>query len=224
LATYKSTSAEPTGATLKPFLSNAAKAGLTLEGIFIVMKKRSIPIDLIREALKIDATSRTGLRWKFRPRHHFLRESGWRYFNARDSGKEAGCIIRQPCGKTYFLVSVKNRQYFAHRIIVALINGVDPGDMEIDHIDGDGTNNNPQNLRLATPAQNCRNRLKNKNNNSGKKGVAWHRQRQKWQATIRINGRQAYLGLFKDINEASAVYEAAAREHFGEFYREGANA
>ena len=42
----------------------------------------------------------------------------------------------------------------------------------------------------------------------------------KFQAKIGINGKLKHLGLFNTAKEASEVYEAKAKELFGEYYSE----
>jgi hypothetical protein len=182
--------------------------------------KTEIPLqmDLIRESFDVDPASKTWLRWKIRPRIHFNSDGCWRRFNARLAGQVAGWEYK-PRNKAYFRVGINGRKYHIHRIVYALTHGVDPSGKSLDHIDGDGLNNNPINLRLATQAENGRNRGKNQNNTSGRKGVYWHSQKNKWASRIKVDGRNLYLGIFCDIESASAAYEAAAREHFGEFYR-----
>ena len=103
-----------------------------------------------------------------------------------------------------------------HRI---LLNA--PPDIECDHIDGDGLNNIRSNLRLATRAENQRNRGKNRNNTTGFKGVSFRKETRKFQAHIRLNGRRVYLGLFPTPEAAHAAYCAAAMKLHGAFARTG---
>lgn len=86
-----------------------------------------------------------------------------------------------------------------------------------DHINGNGLDNRRANLREATHAENCRNRRKGSRNTSGFIGVSWHTQRGKWRAQIKVQGRTRSLGMFLDPEDAARAYDAAAREHFGEF-------
>jgi hypothetical protein len=58
-----------------------------------------------------------------------------------------------------------------------------------------------------------------KDNESGLKGVKWHRGAKKWQSRIFFQGKEIYLGLFKTPQEAHAAYCKAAKELFGEFAR-----
>jgi hypothetical protein len=43
------------------------------------------------------------------------------------------------------------------------------------------------------------------------------KKKNKWDARIKINGKQVYLGRRSSAAEAALLYEAAARQHFGEF-------
>lgn len=86
------------------------------------------------------------------------------------------------------------------------------GPLEIDHINGDRTDNRKANLRLATKAQNAHNRKQHK----GLKGV--QQQRAKYVARIKLD-KNTYLGSFDTADEAHAAYVAAANEHFGAYAR-----
>jgi hypothetical protein len=93
-------------------------------------------------------------------------------------------------------------------------------ELEIDHIDGDGLNNQKKNLRLATPSQNRANRLKYNRLipvSSKYKGVTWHKRDKVWNAQIRVNSKNIYLGCFKTEEGAARAYNRAATFHFGEF-------
>lgn len=87
----------------------------------------------------------------------------------------------------------------------------------IDHINGIRSDNRIINLREATLSQNAMNRIKAANNTSGYKGVSFHKQSGKWQASIKINGKQKYLGLFLSQKQAHNAYVNAAKVIFGEF-------
>ena len=102
-----------------------------------------------------------------------------------------------------------------HRLLL----GLKPGDSrESDHKDGNGLNNRRNNLRIATRAQNQHNQRPQKGT-SRFKGVCWHRDAAKWQAQIQIERRKIHLGYFDSEIEATRAYDAAARNHFGEFAR-----
>lgn len=92
-------------------------------------------------------------------------------------------------------------------------------DMHVDHINGNGLDNRRENIRLATPAQNSRNRGVQKNNRSGYKGVFWDKIRERWMAKIWTDGRQKNVGRFSSPEKAHAAYCAAATELHQDFAR-----
>jgi hypothetical protein len=87
----------------------------------------------------------------------------------------------------------------------------------VDHIDGDGLNNQDTNLRIATQAQNSCNQRPQGGRTSAFKGVSWDRQRQRWYAHITVNGKMRNLGRHRSEIDAAAAYDAAARAAWGEF-------
>ena len=178
-----------------------------------------LPADIIREALELDPTSRTWLRWKRRPRHHFLTEHGWKIANGQNAGKSAGCEKNNGFGGRYFQIRVNGVVYYTHRIVYFLAFGVDPGKMYIDHIDGNGQNNDPANLRLATNSENQRNRGATKINACGFKGVYFDKQNEGWRALIRLHGKKRHIGYFATPEEAHDAYVRAADKLHGEFAR-----
>jgi len=92
----------------------------------------------------------------------------------------------------------------------------------IDHVNGDGTDNRPDNLREAdTLVPNQHNRSLSKANTSGFKGVSVRKGSDKFFAFIKMNKRSVYLGRYNTPEEAAAVYEAAARDLHGEFLNLG---
>lgn len=102
-----------------------------------------------------------------------------------------------------------------HRFLV----GLPPGVGKIDHWDGDGLNNQRDNIRVCSPTQNMRNRRPNDNHSSKYKGVGWRKSLGKWYASIRVNGRLIHLGFFRRETSAARAYDAAARKYFDKFCR-----
>lgn len=93
-----------------------------------------------------------------------------------------------------------------------------PKNMYVDHIDGNGLNNQRSNLRLCTPSENSRNTSSRAGSTSKYLGVCLHKSG-KWQASIKGNGKFLYLGLFCDEIDAALAYNEAAKIHHGEFAR-----
>jgi hypothetical protein len=103
-----------------------------------------------------------------------------------------------------------------HRMAWFYVHGTWPEET-IDHINGVRDDNRISNLRLATHVENCRNKRKHKNNTSGYLGVYWDKQKEKWTATVKVDGKTRYLGRF-DRKEVAAMVSMCARKRlFGEF-------
>jgi hypothetical protein len=139
--------------------------------------------------------------------------AGGRY--DRYAGKPAGSVEVQG----YIVISLgpeknKNRVK-AHRLAWLLMTGSWP-DREVDHINGDRADNRWSNLRLATDAEQARNRRLAGNNSTGHKGVSLKRGR--YVARITVNGRTHHLGYFATADEAAEAYTRAAASLFGAFH------
>ena len=115
----------------------------------------------------------------------------------------------------YAAARVGGKAVYLHRMIVGRINTDLPDRWEVDHIDRDGLNCCRANLRAATRSQNLANRGRFRNSTSGYKGVV--RKGDKWVATIRCSNESYYLGVHPTAEAAARVYDAKARELFGEF-------
>jgi len=100
--------------------------------------------------------------------------------------------------------------YAMHRIIIN-----PPNDLQIDHIDHNGLNNQKYNLRICNSAQNQMNKISNKKY----KGVyVFYRGIKKYiKSNIKINNKLKHLGYFNTEKEAAEAYNIAAKELFGEF-------
>ncbi len=133
-------------------------------------------------------------------------------------GSCAGAVAGWRTAKGAVGLTIEGRKYLAHRVAWFYIKGEWPA-YEIDHRDGDPSNNRFKNLRAATHAQNTRNTKLQKNSTSGVKGVDWHMG--KWRATITFDGHRVHLGRFTDISAASAAYAEASRKYHGDFGRLG---
>ena len=133
-------------------------------------------------------------------------------FNAKRVGRRAGTTIGS---KGYRTITIKKRRYYEHRIAWYMLTGEDPTGFEIDHINGDKSDNRFCNLRLATSQTNKANCGLTKSNSSGFKGV--HRFRDKWIASITHDRKLIHLGVHECPEKAAAAYDAKAVELFGEY-------
>jgi hypothetical protein len=109
--------------------------------------------------------------------------------------------------------------YLHCRLVWMWHYGEDPGDLEIDHIDGNRANDRIENLRLATRSQQQWNVATNSRNTSGVKGVSFYKRLGLWRADIQVNGKQKTLGYFKERAQAVSAYKQAAVVLHGAFAR-----
>lgn len=101
-------------------------------------------------------------------------------------------------------IGIKNKLYKTHRLVFLYHKGYLP--KVIDHIDRNPLNNKIENLREVTHSENCFNRLKNKNNTSGYKGVSFHKTMNKWRAMIKVKGKDICLGYYPFPEDAYKAY------------------
>jgi hypothetical protein len=115
-----------------------------------------------------------------------------------------------------YLPNKRQTEISMQNMLFNLANG-----MELDHVDGNKLNNQRQNLRICTHADNCKNRGMRSDSQSGRKGVS-PIPGNKWRATINIGGKNIHLGCLSSIDEASDAYDRAATSQYGEFARTNA--
>lgn len=120
-------------------------------------------------------------------------------------------------GMGYRSLNVFCWKWASHRMAWTYTYGSIPQGMQIDHINGIRTDNRIANLRLATLAENRRNRICI--GKLGKKGVTLTASRCRYRSRIAVNGQRHHLGYFDTPEEANAAYAVAARRLHGEFAR-----
>jgi hypothetical protein len=115
----------------------------------------------------------------------------------------------------YVIATVQGDVYRVHRLIFLWHYGVMPE--QIDHINGVRDDNRIDNLRPATSSENAQNRMAS--SVSGTKGVYWHKQINRWVASICVNRKNIHLGSFENIDAAKAVAMQARKDAHGSFAR-----
>ena len=135
--------------------------------------------------------------WKKRFEEIYENPMHLKRFNDFQAGQKAGTVNNVG----YVTVKIFGKTRRAHRIIWLLIFKEWPKG-QIDHVDGDRTNNKQNNLRDSNWLENMRNRKLNKNSTSGFRGVYWNLNECKWRAHIKDHGKNINLGYFDSFEKA----------------------
>ena len=143
------------------------------------------------------------------------------------------CKIGKRCGSLYLnkdrktgyrkigiTINGKFYYYKEHRIVWEMFNGEIPKGLQIDHINGDGSDNRIENLRLSTPSQNSTNRVRKCKKTSNFRNVWYRGDRNKWVSSFVYGGKNYWVGTFETEQEAYLEYERFARKVVGEFFKE----
>ena len=114
-------------------------------------------------------------------------------------------------GNGYRRISVDGQSYYEHQLAWLYVYDEWPIN-EIDHRDGNGSNNKISNLRHATHEENCQNMPLKTTNTSGATGVSWSKLHSRWEAYIWRCYKKKYLGLFDSLSDAQEAYLKAKLE------------
>ena len=95
----------------------------------------------------------------------------------------------------YTRIRFKGHRYLAHRLALSVTKGymLGPG-VEVDHINGQVSDNRLINLREVSSSENSRNRKLVANNTPGVTNTHFHKRHKVWQAQITIHRKCQYLG------------------------------
>jgi hypothetical protein len=132
----------------------------------------------------------------------------WKWFAKWSESTRSYYAVRQGNGKT-----TRQQLVYMHREILGEI-----GDIRI----GDHKNNitldcRRDNLRNADKFESSRNRRRQRNNQSGYKGVSFRKDMGVYAATIFVDGKNRRLGYKNNAEDAYALYCEAAKLLHGEF-------
>jgi len=134
--------------------------------------------------------------------------------NAIRIGQEAGTEH----SRGYRRVMFAGKQWAVHRIIWTMFNGDIPTSMQIDHINGDANNNTIVNLRIASNADNCKNR-KVRPSNTGYRNVSLCKSTGKYKVALQADNKKIHLGHFDNLELAQLVAIEARQLFHGKFAR-----
>lgn len=174
------------------------------------MRKRLPPVEYLHECFDYDPLSGL-LRWRMRPDYHFRSVPRADAFNHKHRGR----IINGCNNHGYLWVWISGKIYLSHRIIYKMMTGQEPPET-LDHKDRDNKNNEWENLREASVAENIINKIAA----WGKSGVLGVRKCSRgdhWEARIKYKRKSIQIGTYRTQEEAIAARKAAEKAYYGEF-------
>jgi hypothetical protein len=127
-----------------------------------------------------------------------------------------GAVVGSNHGLGYVEIGVNGGRFLAHRLAVLYVTGQWPT-LQVDHVNGQRSDNRWANLRQVDNTTNIENRHRpNKNNRSGWLGCYREKRSGKWVAQITVMRKIIRLGLHSTPEAASSAYlEAKRRLHKG---------
>ena len=144
-----------------------------------------------------------------RERIHYDPETGFFTWlsksHPRMVGKRAGC----PSGRGYRQVWILGVHLKEHHLVWFYMTGTWPPD-QLDHINGEKSDNRYINLRCVNNLQNQAAR------NVATRGIWRDERRNTWRASVGSGSNRLHLGTFATAEAAKAAYNRAAKQRYGD--------
>lgn len=148
-------------------------------------------------------------------------ETGMFYWlKYRGGNAKPGRVAGTTNAAGYVQITVNCKLYYAHRLAWLFSHGEMP-DFEIDHRDGDPSNNRISNLRPATASQQKFNTKIRKNSSTGVKGVSYDSQRGKFMARVKTEGVYVLRKRFDSLEEAETAVRNTRKSSHQDFANHG---
>jgi hypothetical protein len=135
--------------------------------------------------------------------------------NGNIAGKAIGTKPTKSRNFRYSTTKINGKHWCVHKLIYMYHYNNCP--VQLDHINGDTTDNRIENLRPATATQNMCNRKLFVNSTSKCKGVSWSKRANKWFVYIDTNKRRKNVGYFQDFELAELVSMEARDLYHGNY-------
>ena len=151
--------------------------------------------------------------FSYNPDDGLFRHKTWRGPRGGGPGSIAGCKMING----YIVIGLPGSiKVLAHRLAWLWMTGKWPQD-EIDHANGDRSDNRFTNLREADRTQNSQNGGIRSNNSSGTIGVFFDKSRGKYVASIMVDYKTVFRRRYDTLEEAVFARSVKENELFGDF-------
>lgn len=155
-------------------------------------------------------------KWKDIPHYENLYKASnlGRIMSLNYNGTKKNKILKTYKNNTGYLAVVlyknkKRKDFKSHQLIAITFLSHTPCKFQlvINHINFNKIDNRVDNLEIITNRENSN--QKHIKSSSKYTGVSWHKGNKKWCSVIVVNGKNKFLGLFDDEEEASKYYQNA---------------
>ena len=140
---------------------------------------------------------------------HYDPETGIFTWKIKNNRTEIGQIAGSMSGG-YLLCGIDQSTHSMHRLAWLYVHGDWPK-YQIDHINGNRTDNRIANLRDVSHSMNQQNRRTAQCDAQGLQGTALLANGKGWRAALKLNGKVVVLGIFKTTELAHDAYLAGKR-------------
>jgi hypothetical protein len=136
---------------------------------------------------------------------HYDPETGAFYWRKAGKGRAGGKGARaggQRAGR--WILSVDGKEFLAYRVAYKMMTGEDPGDKDIDHVNGDCSDDRWANLRCVSRGQNLYNRKSYAHpghESTGFKGV--YKCGERYRTNVFFQKKSYYLGTYDTPEEGA---------------------
>lgn len=131
------------------------------------------------------------------------------------AGRVIGTKPKMTRSNRYSITKIHGEHWCVHKLIYLYHHGYVP--KQLDHINGDASDNRIENLREASSSENMMNRRIFSNNNSGHKGVSWSKSHNKWFVYMNVNKVRKNFGYYDDLEIAALLASEVRDLHHGNF-------
>jgi len=115
--------------------------------------------------------------------------------------------------KVTFWKKGKESKKYVHRLVAGAFLLDFTKDLLVDHRNGDKLINNLSNLRMVNPSGNHLGFRRNgKGSSSQFRGVSWNENARKWLVRANLHGKDYYIGIFQNEDEAAKAWNKKATE------------
>lgn len=140
-----------------------------------------------------------------------------KYINGRHRYVNERILKTDKTKKGYLLVTLSangiNIKHSVHRLVALAFINNNNNKPQVNHIDGNRSNNNVNNLEWVSRRENVSHGVRNRKTSSKYIGVTYRKDSNSWGVSLSIYGKNKYLGVFNNEYDAHKAYLIALEKN-----------